>query len=107
MPLAGPLESNKRFAGNQGTSRNHSSNFGSINAHISRRLFKWKEKRFEEVVSAKAEWQPFIVSLQLSKPILPWGRLYFVLDKNTESNPFWRGEFPILRCLNSHANEKN
>ena len=64
-----------------------------------RRLFKWKEIRIEEVVSAKAEGQPFIGSIQLRKPILPWGRLYFVLDKNTESNPFRRGEFPVLRCL--------
>jgi hypothetical protein len=65
-----------------------------------RRLFKWRELRREDILSAKVVWQPFIGSIQLRKPILPWGRLYFVLDKNTESNPFRRGEFRIVRYLN-------
>jgi hypothetical protein len=65
-----------------------------------RLLFKWKELRSEDLVKAKSIWPPFIGSIQLRKPVLPWGRLYFVLDRNTESNPFRRGEFPLISFIN-------
>ena len=66
-----------------------------------RRTLKWHELDPNRVLWAKPVWPPFIGCIKLRKAILAWGRLYFVLDKNTESNPFRRGEFPILRYLNS------
>jgi len=65
-----------------------------------RRLFKWAEIQSEEVLSARPVWPPLIGSIKLKKFVFPWGRLYFVLDKNRESNPFRRGLFPLLRYLN-------
>jgi hypothetical protein len=67
-----------------------------------RLLFKWREVPREDVVKATLIWAPFIGSIQLKKPISPWGRLYFVLDKNIEPNPFRGAEFPIVSCLNKN-----
>lgn len=66
-------------------------------------LFRWRELRSENLIGAKLIWPPFIGSIQLKSPIFPWGRLYFVLDKNTESNLFRRGEFPIISFINSRG----
>lgn len=70
-----------------------------------RRFIKWKEIRRDDILGARAIWPPFIGSIHLKKSIGPWGRLYFLLDKNTESNPFRRGEFPILQRLNSEKSK--
>jgi hypothetical protein len=34
----------------------------------------------------------------MSHFVAPWGRLYFVLDRN-EGYPFRRGEYPLLRFI--------
>lgn len=67
-----------------------------------RRIYKWDEIPPSELLSAKIVWPPFIGSIKLKKFFFPWGRLYFVLDKNTQSNPFRRGEFPLVSYLNGH-----
>lgn len=64
-------------------------------------LFRWRQLPSENLIGAKVIWPPFIASIQLKTPVFPWGRLYFVLDRNTESNPFRQGEFPIINFINS------
>lgn len=65
-----------------------------------RRLFKWTTIDEDQIVGARIEWPPVIGSVRLRRFLFPWGRLYFVLEKNTESNPFKPGEFPLVRYLN-------
>jgi hypothetical protein len=65
-----------------------------------RRLFKWATIPADEIVGARLEWPPVIGSIRLKRFLFPWGRLYFILDKSTESSPFRRGEFPLVRHLN-------
>lgn len=72
-----------------------------------RRFFKWAEVQPEEVLNARLLWPPFVGSIKLKKFVLPWGRLYFVLDKNKESNPFRRGEFPLVRYLDKEEPYRN
>jgi hypothetical protein len=67
-----------------------------------RRLYKWNEISPSEVLAAKIVWPPFIGRIKLKNVVFPWGKLYFVLDKNTQSNPFRRGEFPLVIYLNGH-----
>jgi len=64
-----------------------------------RRLFKWRTIPEDDIVSARVVWGPFIGSMRLKRFVFPWGRLYFVLDANSDPNPFHRGEFPLLRYL--------
>lgn len=64
-----------------------------------RRLFKWTVIN-DEVLEARVECPPLIGSLRLKRFVFPWGRLYFALDSNTESNPFRRGPFPLVGYLN-------
>jgi hypothetical protein len=64
-----------------------------------RRFFKWMTFAEDEVVTAGVVFLPFVGYLRLNRFISPWGRLYFVLDKNAEPNPFRRGEFPLVRYL--------
>jgi hypothetical protein len=68
-----------------------------------RRFFKWTEIQCAEVIRAGRVWPPFIGYIKLQRFVFPWGRVYFVLDKNTETNPIERGSFPLLRYLNKHA----
>jgi len=75
-----------------------------------RRLFKWADIQSEEVLSARPVWPPLLGSIKLKRFVLPWGRLYFVLDKNRESNPFRRGVFPLVCYLNKeelHTDSQN
>jgi hypothetical protein len=71
-----------------------------------RRLFKWTTIPEDQIVSARVEWPPVIGSVRLRRFLLPWGRLYFILDKSTESGPFRRGEFPLIRYLNREELQK-
>jgi len=64
-----------------------------------KRFLKWKPIALDEVVSSGALWPPFIGYIRFKQFVFPWGRLYFVLDTNTQANPFRRGEYPILRLL--------
>jgi hypothetical protein len=65
-----------------------------------RRLFKWTPIRDDEIVSGRVEWPPVIGSMRLNRLMFPWGRLYFVLDANSDPNPFHKGEYALLRYIN-------
>jgi hypothetical protein len=65
-----------------------------------KRFINWKTIHEDEIVAAGILWHPFIGYVRLNRYVFPWGRIYFALDKNTESNPFRRGEFPLVRHLN-------
>jgi hypothetical protein len=47
-----------------------------------RRLLKWKVLARDEVIGASEFLGP-LASLQLNRNVLPWGRIYFVLDLDT------------------------
>lgn len=64
-----------------------------------RRLFKWTVVPQDDIVSARAVLPPLIGSMRLKRFVFPWGRLYFVLDSDTEPNPFRKSEFPLLRHM--------
>jgi hypothetical protein len=68
-----------------------------------RRLFKWKPIQDNEIVSGRVEFPPFIGSIRLNRLTFPWGRLYFVLDKNLDPNPFHKGEYAFLRYINKES----
>jgi hypothetical protein len=61
-----------------------------------RRLVGWRPIARGEVVEARIEWAPFLGSIRLSRFVFPGGRLYFVLDANSNPNPFRKGEYPLL-----------
>jgi len=64
-----------------------------------RRFAKCRAIPRREVVSCGLTWPPFIGYIRLSHFVAPWGRLYFVLDRNLESNPFRRADFALLRYI--------
>jgi hypothetical protein len=64
-----------------------------------KRLFKWNTIPDNAIVDARIEWPPVLGSVRLKRFMFPWGRLYFVLDGNTNPNPFLGGEYPLLRAL--------
>lgn len=64
-----------------------------------RRLFKWTILRKDEIVSARVECSSLVGSIRLKRFLFPWGRLYFVLDANSDPNPFHKGDYPLLRYL--------
>jgi hypothetical protein len=61
-----------------------------------RRLFKWRAIDRNEVVNARVEAPPVLGSVRLNRFLFPWGRLYFVLDKNINFNLFGEGKYPLL-----------
>jgi len=63
------------------------------------RLFKWRTITKEEISEVRVEWEPFIASMRLRKYLLPWGRLYFLLDANSNTNPFGKGKYPLIKYL--------
>jgi hypothetical protein len=71
-----------------------------------RRLFKWTTIPEDQIAWARVEWPPVIGSVSLKRFLFPWGRLYFILDKSTESSPFRRGEFPLVHYLNREEPHK-
>lgn len=64
-----------------------------------RRFLRWKEITPEKMACVRIEWAPFLGSIQLKKLIFPWGRLYFVLDRNLSPNPFAPGKYPLLSYI--------
>lgn len=64
-----------------------------------RRFLKWRTIDQDEIVAAGAVWPPFIGYMRLNDFLLPWGRLYFVLDCNMNPNPFKPGDYALLRFL--------
>jgi hypothetical protein len=72
-----------------------------------RRFLKWKAICCEEISSSGAVWKPFIGYVRVNHFLWPWGRLYFVLDPNLESNPFRSGNYPVLRWLKEHQRESD
>ena len=71
-----------------------------------RRLFKWRKISFEEIVSCGASfWLPGPIGyIRLSRFVLPWGRLLFVLDANEKI--FGRGDYPLPRFIQRHMKSK-
>jgi hypothetical protein len=57
-------------------------------------------------LSAGLAWHPIIGYVRLSRFMLPWGRLYFVLDQNLRNNPLRRGEYGLLRILSGQYNSQ-
>jgi hypothetical protein len=51
------------------------------------------------VLSCGLVWPPFTGYIKLNHFVPPWGRLYFVLDRNLASNPFRRGEYALVRYI--------
>ena len=68
-----------------------------------RRFVKWKTIRHQDIVAAGARWAPFFGYVQLNRFVFPWGRIYFALDENLNSNPFSRGDFALLRYLRKES----
>lgn len=66
-----------------------------------RRLFKWTPLEQDEISAVRVEWSPLIASIQTSKYLFPWGKLYFVLDDKSNLNPFGKGEFPLVKRLSN------
>ena len=64
-----------------------------------RRLVQWRTIRRSDVVSCGVIWPPFIGYIRLSHLVAPWGRVYFVLDRNLRLNPLRRAEFAMLRYI--------
>ena len=64
-----------------------------------RRLIKWKLIIPEEILECRVEVPNMIGSLRLKRFVWPWGRLYFVLDRNLNPNPFRSGDHPLVNYL--------
>ena len=64
-----------------------------------KRLIGWTTIPKSEIVNIRIEWPPIIGSLRLKRFLFPWGRLYFVLDSNIDSNPFKEGTYPLLQSI--------
>lgn len=62
-----------------------------------RRLFTWTNLEFPEVLASGQRWG--LGYVRLKRFVFPWGRLYFVLDRNLNSNPFQPGDYALLRHL--------
>jgi hypothetical protein len=70
-----------------------------------RRLFKWKTLRFDEITGCGEFGVWGIGYIRLSQFVLPWGRLYFVLDTNGKL--FGRGDYPLLRFIQEHMESES
>jgi len=66
-----------------------------------RRLFSWRQLPYDEIVDCGVAWGIGIGFLRLKHSLFPWGKLYFVLDKNQKL--FGRGEYPMLRYIEKQA----
>ena len=71
-----------------------------------RRTLKWKRLDFEEIVSCGVFWGAGIGYISLNRFVSPWGRIYFVLDRNLNPNPFRPGEYALLRYLRKEPVQK-
>jgi hypothetical protein len=70
-----------------------------------RRLFSWREIPFDDIVDARVEVPPVIASVRCRKFLFPWGRLYFVLDRNLDSNLFHEGEYALLSYIRNRKSQ--
>ena len=65
-----------------------------------RRLFKWKKLRFDEI-SGGGEFGVWGIGyIRLNKFVLPWGKLYFVLD--AKGKLFGHDDYLLLRFIQEH-----
>lgn len=64
-----------------------------------KRFFRWKGIEEGDIVRSGCLWPPFIGYIKLTRFVFPWGRIYFALDGNLQSNPFRRGQYPLLLYL--------
>jgi hypothetical protein len=62
-----------------------------------RRLLNWKNLSYDEIVECGVSWGAGIGYIRLKHFLLPWGKLYFVLDRNDKL--FGRGTHPLLRFI--------
>ena len=65
-----------------------------------KRFFTWVAIEQSEIDRCGAIWPPFVGYVKLKHFVFPWGRIYFVLDRNVARGPFWRSDFGLLRALN-------
>lgn len=70
-----------------------------------RRLFKWRKVTYDEITRCGAAWPPFMGFLGLRSFVLPWGRLYFVLDGSLYDNPFRQPDSEIIRLVDARVSE--
>ncbi len=64
-----------------------------------RRFLDWTTLDRDDVVSSGRALHPLVGYMRLKRFLLPWGRLYFVLDPSLDPNPFHRGDYTLLRHL--------
>lgn len=64
-----------------------------------RRFLRWKEIGYDEISKCGTAWPPFVGFLKLQDFILPWGRVYFVLDGSLFENPFRGSESELMRHI--------
>src|SRR5215475_14135173 len=63
-----------------------------------RRLFRWTTVPYDEIVESGTSWAVAgIAYLRLKRFVFPWGKLYFVLDRNEKV--FGGGAYPLLRYI--------
>jgi hypothetical protein len=58
-----------------------------------KRFFRWRTIREDEIAGVRRE-SPALASMRLNRFVLPWGRLYFALDR-----PFRAGKYPLLNYI--------
>jgi hypothetical protein len=64
-----------------------------------RRLVKWHTISRSELAASGVVWPGFIGYVRFRRYFPPFGLLYFVLDANSDDNPFRLGSYPLLRYL--------
>lgn len=68
-----------------------------------RRLLKWKPFRGADLLQVYSARSWLVGCVKLNRLVLPWGRLYFVLDGSFHENPFRQRESKLLRRLRASA----
>lgn len=61
-----------------------------------RRLFSWRKLHYDEISGCGVSWVPGTGYLRLRRFLWPWGKLYFILDRNKQ---LFRPERPLLRYI--------
>jgi len=65
-----------------------------------RRLFRWRAIAYSEIVGCGIAWMPSVGSLKLRRPLLPWGKLYFVLPGSGFEFAWRGGQTEFTRWVN-------
>ena len=68
-----------------------------------RRLFNWENIDLCYVRECGILWPGLIGYIRLSYSVLPWGKLYFVLDENSDPNPLRKGHHQLLQYLEGES----